>query len=220
MSISITSATIYTYNKSKATLTSETAPAVSGSINFYRAGWASDLNTRYSTLLVCKSTEMITNLTLTFRTAGTDNTTASKLLGVVITTTKNDNYLKTTAGGNGIFRFNYEYDNGSYVGSSGSIYKAITNITLTPAQIIPANKEFYIYFIPYNDTFNFSTFYDAVKTTDTSLKLKFEPSYTIRYVKIYNGSSWVKAIPWIYNGSKWVRAMPWTYNGSWKIGIT
>lgn len=38
-------------------------------------------------------------------------------------------------------------------------------------------------------------------------------------VKIWNGSTWVNAIPYIYNGSTWVQAIPYVYNGSeWKIG--
>lgn len=33
-------------------------------------------------------------------------------------------------------------------------------------------------------------------------------------VKIYNGSSWVNAIPFVYNGSAWKTAIPYIYNGS------
>ena len=33
-------------------------------------------------------------------------------------------------------------------------------------------------------------------------------------VKIYNGSSWVNAIPYVYNGSAWKLAIPYVYNGS------
>lgn len=33
-------------------------------------------------------------------------------------------------------------------------------------------------------------------------------------VKIYNGSSWVNAIPFVYNGSAWKTAIPYVYNGS------
>lgn len=38
-------------------------------------------------------------------------------------------------------------------------------------------------------------------------------------VKIWNGSSWVNAIPHIWNGSSWVKAIPHVWNGSqWVIG--
>ena len=33
-------------------------------------------------------------------------------------------------------------------------------------------------------------------------------------VKIYNGSSWVNAIPFVYDGSAWKTAIPYVYNGS------
>lgn len=40
-------------------------------------------------------------------------------------------------------------------------------------------------------------------------------------VKIWNGSSWVNAIPYVYNGSSWVKAIPYVYNGStWKVGTS
>lgn len=42
----------------------------------------------------------------------------------------------------------------------------------------------------------------------------FEVNGTVR---IYNGSSWQLAIPYIYNGSSWQQAIPYVYNGSsWK----
>lgn len=33
-------------------------------------------------------------------------------------------------------------------------------------------------------------------------------------VKIYNGSAWVNAIPYVYDGSAWKQAIPYVYNGS------
>lgn len=37
-------------------------------------------------------------------------------------------------------------------------------------------------------------------------------------VRIYNGSSWVLAIPYIYNGTEWKQAIPYVHNGTeWKI---
>lgn len=37
-------------------------------------------------------------------------------------------------------------------------------------------------------------------------------------VKIYNGSGWQNAIPYVYNGSGWQQAIPYVYNGSgWQI---
>lgn len=41
------------------------------------------------------------------------------------------------------------------------------------------------------------------------------PAYTPpNSVRVYNGSSWVKATPYVYNGSKWVKATACVYNGS------
>lgn len=38
-------------------------------------------------------------------------------------------------------------------------------------------------------------------------------------MKIYDGSAWKNAIPWVYDGSTWKRAMPMVYNGSkWASG--
>lgn len=37
-------------------------------------------------------------------------------------------------------------------------------------------------------------------------------------VKVWNGSSWVDAVPYVWNGSNWVIAVPYVWNGSqWKM---
>ena len=42
----------------------------------------------------------------------------------------------------------------------------------------------------------------------------FTLTNTRAVVKIYNGSSWVNAIPFVYDGSAWKTAIPYIYNGS------
>lgn len=38
-------------------------------------------------------------------------------------------------------------------------------------------------------------------------------------VRLWNGSSWVAATPYVWNGSSWVQAIPYVWNGStWKLG--
>lgn len=37
-------------------------------------------------------------------------------------------------------------------------------------------------------------------------------------VKIYDGTSWKTAIPWVHDGTSWKTAIPWVNNGtSWKV---
>lgn len=218
MAITVTGATIYKYNPSSKTLTSESTPAQSGSVYFYRAGYYTGDNCRYSTLLTCTTTTAITNLSITLYTAGWDGTTAARPLGVFVVKSKNDNYLKTTDGGDGIIRFAYEYTGTSNIGSASSSSHSKTNLIFkTSSKVIPANSTFYIYIVPYNSTNgSYSTFYDAVKTSGTNTKAQLTGSVSLNgSAYIYDGS-YKKAIPWVYNGSSWVMAIPWVYNGGWK----
>lgn len=49
-------------------------------------------------------------------------------------------------------------------------------------------------------------------------EVTFTTSTDAGLVRIYNGSSWVSAIPYVYNGSEWKQCIPYVYNGSeWKI---
>lgn len=42
-----------------------------------------------------------------------------------------------------------------------------------------------------------------------------------RYVKIYDGSSWRNAIPYVYNGSEWKRCVPMVFDGTnWRYGVS
>lgn len=54
--------------------------------------------------------------------------------------------------------------------------------------------------------------YSSSSTTYTS-----SVSYTVpvpKYVKVYDGSAWKNAIPFVYDGSAWKPATPMVYNGS------
>ena len=151
MAITVTGATIYKYNPSSETLTSESTPAQSGSIYFYRAGYYTGDNCRYSTLLTCTTTTAITNLSITLYTAGWDGTTAARPLGVFVVKSKNDKYLKGTDGGNGgdgIIRFAYEYTGTSNIGSAASTSHSKTNLIFkTPSKVIPANSTFICFLV-------------------------------------------------------------------------
>lgn len=49
------------------------------------------------------------------------------------------------------------------------------------------------------------------------IRIKF--IYSDLGARIYDGTEWKYAIPYIYNGSEWKQALPYVYNGSeWKMG--
>jgi hypothetical protein len=53
----------------------------------------------------------------------------------------------------------------------------------------------------------------AGKSADSS-SVTFTYVAPHKYVKIYNGSSWVRYVAYYYNGSSWVESTPKRYNGS------
>lgn len=105
--------------------------------------------TRYVALLTCQTTAPISQLTLTITQAGTDNTDAQAYFGMYVTTTKNDDYLTTTRGGETKLRFSKScVDNGSWESVvSGSNKNAEGTVTKN----IPTGT-FYIYIVPYPTT--------------------------------------------------------------------
>ncbi len=59
--------------------------------------------------------------------------------------------------------------------------------------------------------------YFSVKTIETGTVTL---GNTRASVKIYNGSAWVNAIPYVYDGSAWKQAIPYVYNGSTWVNCT
>lgn len=51
----------------------------------------------------------------------------------------------------------------------------------------------------------------------TQLNISFNTTQ-LSHIKVYDGSAWRNAIPYIYNGSSWQQAIPYLYNdSSWQI---
>ena len=58
----------------------------------------------------------------------------------------------------------------------------------------------------------------AVSSGSKSVSVSYTVPKMDGMVKIYNGSGWQNAVPYVYNGSGWQQAIPYVYNGSgWQI---
>lgn len=58
----------------------------------------------------------------------------------------------------------------------------------------------------------------AVSSGTKSVSVNYTVPKMDGMVKIYNGSGWQNAVPYVYNGSGWQQAIPYVYNGSgWQI---
>lgn len=68
--------------------------------------------------------------------------------------------------------------------------------------------------VNYGSTKTFSPY--ATYTGGSGTTYTSRLSYTAQQqcIKIYDGSAWKSAIPWVYDGSTWKNAIPWVYDGS------
>lgn len=95
--------------------------------------------------------------------------------------------------------------NSSYSGEY-SITLNGTGVTAT-SSVITEN-------ISYGTIKNFSGWASYTGGSGTTYKSTISFTASPTAVKIYNGSTWQTAIPWVYDGSTWKQATPWIYNGT------
>lgn len=150
----------------------------------------------------------ISSITLTTKASGSGNS-GSKTLYI-----RKSNYQS----------INTSYSPASYVGDSlgtltGTFYGNTSTFTLNSSSNVSLFYALKSYLEAGNSVI---TIYTGESTSSTwSSNYLGLTSVTINvtytdggYVRIYNGSSWDKYIPYIYDGSNWVRYAPYVYDGS------
>lgn len=80
--------------------------------------------------------------------------------------------------------------------------------------------------VPYRAGFSFAGWYtsasggtkieNSTSFTGTSNTTLYAHWTERNLVKIYNGSSWVNAVPFVYDGTNWRETYPYVYNSGWK----
>lgn len=118
------------------------------------------------------------------------------------------------------FYYQVEVTRGNFQGSTLTCSWGNVNVTLNGTGTAYRSPTAQSVTVNYGSVHTFSAYAQYRGGSGTLYKSSISYTY-YPTMKVYDGSGWKDAIPWVYNGSTWKHAIPLVYNGSgWKGTIS